>query len=190
MSVLKAVLLSVAATMTLGWSATVASAPAADVPTQIVSTASATGQAVRLSITPCTTAALHITGRFEDGSGFAGGSGFTIVFTNVAESACTLTGTPTLEFHAADGSQIGPRLSGPADSAPTLTLAPSASAHAILLVFDAGNFSCPRRTSSRMLVIPPGNVSGSNVPLAIDICTAPPLENLEVRSVAPGDSES
>jgi hypothetical protein len=185
MSMLHTIVIGAATVLTFGRPAGVAATPIA-VTGSIATAASAAAPAVRLSISPCATGSLDISLENVDGSGFLGGYGAAVVFTNTTTIPCTLTGFPTLEFHAASGSQIGSPLSGSDVAAPTVIVPPAAAAHADLLIRFAGNFGCPDRTATRVLVTPPGDTVGSSVSFRVDVCTDPPLENLELRAILPG----
>ena len=71
------------------------------------------------------------------GSGFAGGYGMPLEFSNVGRHACTLYGFPGVS--AVRGArQLGPAASRIPESHTPVTLAPGATAHAFLRVTDTG----------------------------------------------------
>lgn len=87
--------------------------------------------------------------------GFAGGQGHMLEFSNTGKTACTIKGSPRV-IALWRGQQIG-HAARAASGGTTVTLGPGATAHALLLVYDA-SAACPGHVvpSSSLLVTPPG----------------------------------
>ena len=87
--------------------------------------------------------------------GFAGGQGYVLEFSNTGKAACTIKGSPRV-IALWRGQQVG-RAARTAPGGRTVTLGPGATAHAVLLVYDA-SATCPGHVvpSSSLLVTPPG----------------------------------
>ena len=107
----------------------------------------------------CLTSGLSL--RLGAGQGTAGSIYEPIVFTNTSGRSCTLYGYPGVSFVApGTGHQVGAAASHNPEHAPaTVTLAPGASASALLQVVDDRNFppsSCHLVAVSGLRVYPPG----------------------------------
>ena len=87
--------------------------------------------------------------------GFAGGQGHMLEFSNAGKTACTITGSPRV-IALWRGQQAG-HAARAASGGTAVTLGPGATAHALLLVYDA-LAACPGHVvpSSSLLVTPPG----------------------------------
>ncbi len=87
--------------------------------------------------------------------GFAGGQGHMLEFSNTGKTACTIKGSPRV-IALWRGQQVG-HAARAASGGTTVTLGPGATAHALLLVYDA-SAACPGHVvpSSSLLVTPPG----------------------------------
>jgi Protein of unknown function (DUF4232) len=111
-------------------------------------------------------------------SGAAAGSTYVpIDFTNTTGSPCTLFGYPGVSFVTSpSGSQIGrPATRNPAASATLVTLAPGGTAHAIVQVADAGNYSasaCAPVTAHWLKVFPPNQTAALYASFTVQACSA------------------
>ena len=87
--------------------------------------------------------------------GFAGGQGHMLEFSNAGKTACTITGSPRV-IALWRGQQAG-HAARAASGGTAVTLGPGATAHALLLVYDA-SAACPGHVvpSSSLPVTPPG----------------------------------
>jgi hypothetical protein len=115
-------------------------------------------------------------------------------FTNKGSSACTMYGYPGVSFvTAGSGDQIGAAASrNPQHAARTVTVAPGASAEAILQVVDHGNYDpgqCKATDVSGLRVYPPGQTSAAYVPFdhTATAC-ASAVTQLTVEAVTPASS--
>ena len=82
------------------------------------------------------------------GGGTAGSTYYPLEFSNVGRQACALSGFPGVSAYGKGGGQVGPAASRKPQRHSTVTLAPGATAHAILRVVDWAR-SAPRRWSLR-----------------------------------------
>jgi hypothetical protein len=99
------------------------------------------------------------------GSGVAGHQYATVVFTNSSATACPLVGFPGIEL-LVGGTPIGKSVRSGA-AAPTITLAPGASANADLV----NDSTCGADTSDSVQVIAPNTTGKTVLPLAFRGCT-------------------
>jgi hypothetical protein len=117
------------------------------------------------------------------GDGTAGTTFYQLEFSNIGPAPCTMLGFPGVSMIRANGHQagLGARRTG---TAHRVTLAPGATAHAILGVTDAGAVcSHPARTVT-VRVFPPGQRRAQFVPLALEACLHHSV--LRVRPVRQG----
>jgi Protein of unknown function (DUF4232) len=117
----------------------------------------------------CHTAGLSV--HLGAGQGTAGHTVEPIVFTNTTTTTCTLFGYPGVSFVAPNtGHQVGKAATRNPQHAPmTVTLAPNASASALLQITDEGNYSpssCQKTAVSGLRVYPPNNTSAAYVPFS------------------------
>ena len=130
-------------------------------------TPAAVSSVVRSRPHTCLTSGLSIRLGAEDGA--AGSVYEPILFTNTSGHPCTLFGYPGVSFVApATGHQVGSAAVRNPQHAPAgLTLAPGASASAMLQVVDDHNFpptNCQTVTVSGLRVYPPGNTAAAYLP--------------------------
>jgi hypothetical protein len=90
------------------------------------------------------------------GGGTAGSIYYPLEFSNVGHSACTLRGFPGVSAIGSGGGQIGPAASHNGQHHGTVTLAPGATAHAILRVLDWGALCSTEVVAAGLNVYPPG----------------------------------
>lgn len=104
------------------------------------------------------------------GSGFAGGYGMPLEFSNVSRHACTLYGYPGVS--AVRGvRRIGPAATRLNESHALVTLAPGATAHAFLRVTDTGALCGGNGVSADGLkVYAPGQRSAKPVLVPLQVC--------------------
>ena len=123
------------------------------------------------SATParCTTGNLSV--RLGATGGAAGSTYEPLVFTNKGSATCTLDGYPGVAFVAPQsGKQVGAAASrNPQHAASLVTVAPGASASAMLQIANHANYpasSCTPTTVSGLRVYPPGSTTAIYVPFA------------------------
>jgi Protein of unknown function (DUF4232) len=115
----------------------------------------------------CRTSGLSL--RLGTAGGAAGSMYEPIVFTNTSARACTLYAFPGVSFVApATGHQVGaPASRDRQHPSATITLAPGASASALLQIVDPYNYppsTCALTAVSGLRVYPPGNTAAAYVP--------------------------
>lgn len=141
---------------------------------------------------PCVSANLNA--HTGEPSGAAGTVGFPIVFTNTGSAPCVLDGFPGVSY--ADGPDSGP-VGAPAarDGVPTgaVTLAPGASASALVMATDVDNYptaQCNPVPVPGLRVYPPNDTDSLYVPYSGTACSLPSPETaqLRVRAVVAGDN--
>lgn len=125
--------------------------------------------------------------------GSAAGSRYQpIVFTNMTETTCTLTGYPGVSFVApGSGHQVGAAAARNAQHpVATVTLAPGASASALLQIVNHANYppaGCNATSVSGLRVYPPGNTAAAYIPFhAGRAACSSPDQQLAVDAVVVG----
>jgi hypothetical protein len=116
------------------------------------------------------------------GNGFAGGVVIPLEFSNTGTHTCTLHGHPGVSAIGSNGKQVGEPATW-TGTASTVTLKPGATAHAILIVHDAGAF-CKPVSTSYLRVYAPGQTVAWPLPLSGGAC--PGKATMGVDAVHPG----
>ena len=136
----------------------------------------------------CPTSGLNVT--LGAPSGYAGGVDQAIVFTNTSGATCTLYGYPGVSLVSAPPyTQIG--LAAKRDSTTpvtVVTLAPGASANAMLQIVDALNFgpaTCSPTKAAFLRIYPPNQTVPVYLANASETC-AQPVQTLTVKAVQAG----
>lgn len=111
---------------------------------------------------------------------------YTLEFTNVSGQTCSLYGYPQVLAYAG-GHQIGSPATSDRSVLPrTVTLAPDATAHAVLRYTVTASFhaqSCHQVTVPELRVYPPESKQSVTVPLSLAACSRPGVEFLSVEPV-------
>jgi hypothetical protein len=154
-----------------------------------------TGTVAPAPLAQCSTGALRIS--LGPAGATAGSLYYSLAFTNVSGTSCSLYGYPGVSFVSGPG---GAQLGGPAarDTAagPALvTLAPGASAHAAVQVEQAQNYpaaTCQPVTAHWLRVYPPGQFAPLYADLTALTCTGaiPGGTTLGIYAVTPGATGS
>jgi hypothetical protein len=160
------------------------SAPATSAP---ATTPAAAGPA------PCPTRYLGVKAGLSQGT--AGSTYQVIDFKNISNVSCTLYGYPGVSFAStgASGGQIG--LSAKENPTPPrelVTLAPGATANALLGIADAGNFppaTCGMVTAHWLVIYPPNQTTPVYLSYTSATCSKP-VQILTVNVVQPGSGGS
>jgi hypothetical protein len=143
---------------------------AALVMTAANSAGASTPGAAAASAPRCTTAHLEMWLGLGLGGGTAGSTFYPLELSNVGHSACTLNGFPGVSAVGSGGGQLGPAASRNGQHHGTVTLAPGATAHAILRVVDAGAVCASPVTASGLKVFPPGARRSESIPFSFSAC--------------------
>ncbi len=142
---------------------------------------------------PCPAASLGL--GVGSPNGAAGSSYYPIVLTNISAVSCTLYGYPGVSLVTAPGgSQIGATATeNPAQPRRLVTLAPGATASALLQVVNAQNYpaaECKPVTAHWLQVYPPGQFKALSHSFSTLTCSATGknVHVLGVETVQPGSS--
>ena len=141
---------------------------------------------------PCPNGSLHV--KLGLGQGYAGGTYVVIDFTNTSGATCTLFGYPGVSLVSGPPyAQIG-LAAKRTNTAPVkqITLAPNATANALLQIVDALNFpasTCSPTKSTNLRVFPPNWTASVYLPYATEGC-AKPVQTLFIGAVQAGSGGS
>lgn len=101
------------------------------------------------------------------GNGFAGGVSYSLEFSNVGHSACTLQGTPKIVAIRSNGQQVGPAVGG-GTTGQLITLRPGETAHVVLSVLAPNN--CAHPVNATLYAYPPGQAQRQSTRLTQGFC--------------------
>jgi len=169
-----------------GATTTVTSVPgsSSEPPAAVASSSPAAGT------TACATSGLQI--KLGPADGYAGGSYQTIDFTNTSGSPCTLTGYPGVSLVTGPPyKQLGvPAKRSTSTPARVVTLAPGATANAVVQIVDALNFpspSCEPAKAAALKVYPPNQFTAVYLPDTSYGC-GKSVQTMFVAPVRPGSA--
>jgi hypothetical protein len=180
------------APLTSASSAASSSPPAAGSSTAPVS-APSTSLSPAVTGTPaCATSGLHLS--LGISQGYAGGVYVAIVFTNTSGATCTLYGYPGVSLVSAPPyTQLGLAAQRSSTTPVKLiTLAPGATANALLQIVDALNFptaTCAPAKASYLRVYPPNQTAPVYLANASEAC-AQPVQTLFISAVQAGSGSA
>lgn len=146
----------------------------------------AQGLATKASIPACRTSAL-VVWLDTQSNGAAGTIFYTLNFTNLSGSTCTLRGYAGVSALSLAGRQLGQ--SAKRDSSTpvrTITIRNGGSARATLGIVETGNFSsslCGAVTAAGVKVFPPGQASAKTIPFPFSACSRSGASYLKIRAV-------
>jgi hypothetical protein len=171
---------------------TVTATPVSSPSTTPAASAAATTPAVA-GPAPCPTRYLGVKAGLSQGT--AGSIYQVIDFTNISNVSCTLYGYPGISFASTgqSGGQIG--LSAKENPTPPrelVTLAPGATANALLRIVDAGNFppaTCGMVTAHWLVIYPPNQTTPVYLSYSSPTCSKQ-VQVLFVNVVQPGSGGS
>jgi Protein of unknown function (DUF4232) len=128
------------------------------------------------SKTQCPASGLTAAVASSQGGAAAGSSYVPIDFTNISAHTCIMYGYPGVSWVTAiRGSQIGSAATRESGYRPvTVTLAPGASAHAVMQIADAGNFptsACQPVTAHWLRIYPPDQYSSLYAKFTTQVCS-------------------
>ncbi len=118
----------------------------------------------------CTAAHVQVWLGLGVGGGTAGSTYYPLEFSNVGRHACSLNGYPGVSAYGNSGAQVGPAASRNGQHHGTVTLAPGATAHAILRVVDWGAVCSPEVPAAGLKVFAPGTTRSEPVPFSFGAC--------------------
>jgi hypothetical protein len=169
------------------------SAPTTSVSTQAAAsstsgTTTATVPSAPASTPRCTTSALAVWIGVGEGGATAGSTFYPLELTNISSHACHLFGFPGVSAFA--GHQLGsPARRNHAVPEHTVTLAPRDTAHTVVQITDASNFSasrCKPATATGLKLIPPDEHTSAGVPFNFPACSKKGPIFLSIQPVQPG----
>nr|MDQ2815222.1 DUF4232 domain-containing protein [Actinomycetota bacterium] len=127
--------------------------------------------------------------------GYAGGVYEVIDFTNTSSSTCTLFGYPGVSLVSGPPyAQIGPAAKRNTRSSPVklVTLAPGATANALLQIVDALNYpsaTCGPVKAAALKIYPPNQTAPIYVPSTSEACSKS-VQIMNIGPVLPGSGGS
>lgn len=159
------------------------------VPTAAASvTAAAAAATAPAQLAGCAVSELRLT--LGQGQGAAGSTELPLVFTNVGGRTCALDGFPGVSYvqGGADGAQVGAAATRSGESAGAVTLAPDATATAMVRAVEVQNYpadTCAPTPVAGLRVYPPNDTGSIFVPYATTGCskTGDGLNQLSVQAV-------
>lgn len=159
------------------------------VPTAAASvTAAAAAATAPAQLAGCVVSELRVT--LGQSQGAAGSTELPLVFTNVGGRTCALDGFPGVSYvqGGADGAQVGAAATRSGESAGAVTLAPDATATAMVRAVEVQNYpadTCAPTPVAGLRVYPPNDTGSIFVPYATTGCskTGDGLNQLSVQAV-------
>ena len=150
-------------------------APAAVLATIALGGTALASSGAQRSTPACATSELVVWLNTASGGAAAGSSYYKLEFTNLSGRACTLRGYPGVSAVDLRGRQLG-RAAGRDPMTPlrTITLAPRASATAVLRIEDVLNYPaarCNRTNAAGLRVYPPNQTGAKTVPFPFLACS-------------------
>jgi hypothetical protein len=101
------------------------------------------------------------------GDGFAGGVSYSLEFSNVSHSPCTLQGTPKIVAIRGNGQQVGSAVGG-GSTGQLITLRPGETAHVVLNVLAPAN--CAHPVKATLYAYPPGQAQRQSTGITQGFC--------------------
>ncbi len=133
---------------------------------------------------PCTPSQTAVWLGDGPGGGTAGTTYYPLEFSNVGTRSCALDGYPGVSAYQGPLKQLGAAANRNGTNYAVVTLAPGATAHAILGVHDWGAICTKEVTASGLRVYPPGQKSSHEVDWVFGACQQRGV--LTVGPVRPG----
>lgn len=170
-------------------SVSASSSPSASSSSAVSSSSSSSTSAAAVSSTSSTAAGPvrcptgSLTGTLTNENGTAGSVYYTLLLTNRGSSSCVMQGWPGVSFvSSAAGSQVGAAATRIAGPAPSVTLAPGASAGAALQITEATNYGsgCQVTPVGGLRVYPPNQTASLYVAHNDNACANPTDVTLHV----------
>jgi len=135
----------------------------------------------------CATQGIVVWLNTQSGGAAAGSTYYTLEFTNLSGRACTLHGYPGVSAVDLRGRRLGSAAGrNPTHRPRTITLAPGASATALLRIADAYNYpaaTCQRMNAAGLRVDLPDQAEAKTVPFPFLACSRPGPTYLSIAPV-------
>ncbi len=151
-----------------------------------IAAAPASGSAVQARTSPCRTSRLVIWIN-TNGNGTAGTIYYTLNFTNLSGSTCTLRGYPGVSAVSLTGAQLGRSATrNTGTRVRTISIRNGRTATAYLGIVEAGNFpssSCRQVTAAGLRIFPPNQASSKTVPFPFAACSRTGPAYLRIEAV-------
>ena len=171
--------------------ATVTVTSSSSAPASAPSPTTASSSPAQAAPAPCTTAGLHVSKGASNGA--AGTIFYNIDFTNTSGTACVIEGYPGVSLVSA-GSNAGHQVGDDARRTTTtpvhpITLAGGQTAHAVLGVADAANFTaakCDPVTAHWLKVFPPNQRAAAYVPFSTRTCASTAQPTMTIAAITAG----
>jgi hypothetical protein len=113
---------------------------------------------------------------------------YTLEFTNVSSRTCSLYGYPDVSAYLGGRQVGGPAMLDTSVRPSTVTLAPRATAHAVLRYTGTASLAaaaCKQVTVTQLRIYPPGSSGATFVPFTIPVCSREGPDFLSVQAVQP-----
>jgi hypothetical protein len=141
----------------------------------LAATASPAAPTVAASTPGCATSGL-VVWLNTNGSGYAGGTYYTLNFTNLSGQACTLYGYPGVSAVNLSRQQLGSAASRNGLPGPVVRLGRGATATVVLQIVDADNFGNPQQpcdpvTAAGLRIYPPNQFASKVIPFPFAACS-------------------
>jgi len=105
-----------------------------------------------------------------EGGGTAGAIYYPLEFSNVGHRACTLYGYPGVSAWGSGGGPVGLAATRAVSAHTTVTLAPNATAHALLRIADYGALCSTALNALGLAVYAPGQRQSRSIEFALEVC--------------------
>lgn len=152
----------------------------------LAAAATAAGTASAAAPAGCKTAGLVVWVN-TNGNAAAGSTYVTLEFTNQSGRTCTLSGYPGVSGLDLRGHALGSPGGRSPSTVKVITLAPNATANAVLQIVVAANYppaKCHRTAAAALRVYPPNQTASKVVPLPFEACSRTGPVILNVKAVA------
>jgi hypothetical protein len=139
-----------------------------------VTTALAAGLAdarqAHIAVAVCATSSTEVWLGNGEGGGTAGRTYYPLEFSNVGHRTCTFYGYPGVSAWGANAKPLGPSAGRNNSAHGTVTLAPGATAHALLAIADWGAICSKAVNASGLSVYPPGQKRAQQIVFPFQTC--------------------
>jgi hypothetical protein len=134
--------------------------------------AGASPRAQVAGVAACTTSHLEVWLGDGEGGGTAGHTYYPLEFSNVGRASCTLYGYPGVSAWGPNGRQVGPAAAKSGAAHSTVTIAPGATAHALLAIADWGAICAKGVAAYGLKVFPPDQRVAETFSFPLTVCAS------------------